>query len=239
MDTAGRAMSDSPFDKHLHAFEECLAAEDVSAARSCMDKLRVAAGADPAELAYAEARLAWLEHGAAAALPLLARVIELEVRHADAHYDLGCLAEERGERAEMIERFLRVRALDAESDRDGGIGVAEHFDHIERVAREVLDGLPGMFGERLGHVPVLIERRPSRALVEDGFDPRAFGLFEGATDSERDAPAPTRIVLFACNLLASFPDEPELSEQIELTLLHEIGHFFGLDEDQLDELGLG
>jgi predicted Zn-dependent protease with MMP-like domain len=232
-------MGDSDFDARLERFEECLAREDLAAARSCMRALAQSADPDRVELAYAEARLVWLEHGADAASPLLARVIELEPRHADAHHDLACLAEERGERERMIEHFLRVRALDARWDREDGVGVGAQFDHIESVARGVLDNLPEMFAKRLGHVPVLIERRPSRALVEDGFDPRAFGLFEGPTDAERDAPLPTRIVLFACNLLASFPEEPELSEQIETTLLHEIGHFFGLDEDQLEELGLG
>jgi predicted Zn-dependent protease with MMP-like domain len=134
---------------------------------------------------------------------------------------------------------LRVRALDAEHDRDAGLGKPEHFDFIDRVAREVLDALPAPFAARLDHVPVMIERRPARALVEDGFDPRSFGLFEGPTEAMRDVPAPTRIVLFACNLLAEFSDPDTLAHQVELTLLHEIGHFFGLDEAELEELGLG
>jgi predicted Zn-dependent protease with MMP-like domain len=46
-------------------------------------------------------------------------------------------------------------------------------------------------------------------------------------------------VLFACNLLAEFPERPTLAHQVELTVLHEIGHFFGLDEAELEELGLG
>ena len=76
------------------------------------------------------------------------------------------------------------------------------------------------------------------ALVADGFDPRALGLFEGPTEGTTDVPMPTRIVLYAANLLAEFPEEPELSEQIEVTVLHEVGHFFNLDEEQLERLGL-
>jgi predicted Zn-dependent protease with MMP-like domain len=95
-----------------------------------------------------------------------------------------------------------------------------------------------MFARRLEHVPVILEDRPSGSLVAEGFDPRAFGLFEGPTDGVRDEPAPTRIVLYAANLLAEFPDEPELSEQIEVTVLHEVGHFFGLEEEELERLGL-
>jgi predicted Zn-dependent protease with MMP-like domain len=220
-------------------FEESLECDDLVAARSCWQALANQLPEASLELDYAQARLIWLEHGADAAEPLLEALVASDPRHADAHYDLACLAEERGDQAAMVQRFLRVRALDAESDKAAGLGVAAHFDHIEQVAREVLDDLPEMFGQRLAHVPVLIERRPSRQLVESGFDPRSFGLFEGPTDGVSDYPAPTRIVLFACNLLAVFPEEPELTEQIEVTLLHEIGHFFGLDEDQLLELGLG
>ena len=231
-------MSPDDSGQLLDAFDEHLEAQDLSAARACLRALSELHGADHPEVLHARARLCWLEHGADAARGLLERVIELDPQHADAHYDLGCCAEELGDQAQMVRCFLRVRALDAEDDKYSDIGHAADVDHIERVAREVLDGLPEMFARRLGHVPVLIERRPSRALVEDGFDPRAFGLFEGPTDSMRDTVAPTRIVLFVCNLLAAFPSDPELSEQIEVTLLHEIGHFFGLDEEQLLELGL-
>ena len=59
------------------------------------------------------------------------------------------------------------------------------------------------------------------------------GGFEFAADR------PTRIDLFTANLLASFPDSQRLDEEIEITLLHEIGHYFGLDEDEVEALGLG
>ena len=52
------------------------------------------------------------------------------------------------------------------------------------------------------------------------------------------ATAPTRIVLFYSNLLASFPDRERLADEIEITLLHEIGHYFGLDEHEVEDLGL-
>mgnify|MGYP005813335487 CR=1 FL=1 len=50
-------------------------------------------------------------------------------------------------------------------------------------------------------------------------------------------PAPTRIVLFTSNLLASFADD-DLEEQVEITVLHEVGHYFGLDENDMVRLGL-
>jgi predicted Zn-dependent protease with MMP-like domain len=231
-------MSDEDIDQLLHAFDERLAADDVAGAERALAQLRARVGPEHTEALYAQARLTWLSAGPDAARYLFERVVASDPEYADAVYDLGCVAEELGDEQAMVECFLRVRALDAKRDRELGIGSESDFVQIERIAREVLEALPGMFIERMAHVPILIERRPSRTLVQDGFDPRAFGLFEGPTEREPDAPAPTRIVLYACNLLAEFPDEPALSEEIELTVLHEVGHFFGLEEDDLTKLGL-
>ncbi|MCA9711264.1 MAG: metallopeptidase family protein, partial [Myxococcales bacterium] len=111
-----------------------------------------------------------------------------------------------------------------------------------RVAARLLEGLPEPFASRLADVPVVLEPRPGAALVADGFDPRAFGLFEGPEDFGRRSHAvtdrPSRIVLFWANLLDAFGDETQLHAEVEVTLLHEIGHFFGLDEDGVDALGL-
>jgi predicted Zn-dependent protease with MMP-like domain len=238
-----RTMADTrvpePRARLLDDFEQSLGDGDIDGAARYLTRLEGLLPAGDPELQYARARLAWVEHGQEAALPTLLDVIALDPRHSDAHYDLGRIAEQQGDRETLVKHFLRVRALDAEHDRDAGLGLPQHFDFIDRVARETLDALPAPFAARLSHVPVLIERRPARALVEDGFDPRSFGLFEGPTEAMRDVPSPTRIVLFACNLLAEFPDPDTLAHQVELTLLHEIGHFFGLDEAELEELGLG
>jgi predicted Zn-dependent protease with MMP-like domain len=238
-----RRMADTrvpePRARLLDHFEQSLGDGDIQGAARYLTRLETLLAAGDPELQYARARLAWVEQGQEAALPALLDVIALDPRHSDAHYDLGRIAEQQGDRATLVKHFLRVRALDAEHDRDAGLGLPEHFDFIDRVARETLDALPAPFAARLSHVPVLIERRPARALVEDGFDPRSFGLFEGPTEAMRDIPSPTRIVLFACNLLAEFPDADTLAHQVELTLLHEIGHFFGLDEAELEDLGLG
>ncbi len=56
-------------------------------------------------------------------------------------------------------------------------------------------------------------------------------------DALEDRPA--RIVIFYANLIATCRDEDELEEQLRITLLHEIGHALGLDEDEVDALGLG
>jgi predicted Zn-dependent protease with MMP-like domain len=98
--------------------------------------------------------------------------------------------------------------------------------------------------ERLGPVAILIEPRPSRELVEEGIDARILGLFEGATSEELSGPdAPlttTRILVFSHNLGDAFAGEPEakLRAEVRVTVLHEVGHFFGLEEDDMERLGL-
>lgn len=166
-----------------------------------------------------------------------------ELARADAHYALARLCQDDGDHAEQVRHDLRVLSLDAAAHRRAGLGSRRDLALIREAAEQALDELPEPFASRLGDVPVVLEPRPGRALVEEGFDPRALGLFEGPDDFGRRsldvAVQPTRIVLFFANLLDAFPDEDDLREQVEVTLLHEIGHFFGLDEDGVDALGLG
>ncbi|HET7567589.1 MAG TPA: metallopeptidase family protein [Gaiellaceae bacterium] len=71
-------------------------------------------------------------------------------------------------------------------------------------------------------------------------DPDLFGLYEGVPLPERGDWAgslPDRIRIFRLPLVESFPDPDELENEIRITVLHELAHYFGLDEDRLDELG--
>ncbi|MFI5306185.1 MAG: metallopeptidase family protein [Polyangiales bacterium] len=222
----------------LDAFEEHLDDGELERAAEVLATAEALAGPDHPEVLFGKASLAWEQDGPEAAIPWLERVIALEPDHADARYALGCAAEERGDREAMIEHYLKVHALDARADRAARVGGEAALAEIERVAAEVLGELPERFASLLGHVPVVLEQRPSRALVRDGFDPRALGLFDGPEHGDHGTPAPTRIVLFVNNLLADFAEPDELEEQIEITLLHEIGHYFGLDEDDMVRLGL-
>ena len=234
-------MPKSSEDRLYDALEEveyALDDGDVEAASAALEKAERLGGATHPEVLYARACLAWETDGPDAAEGPLRQVIELDPEHADAHYGLAALAEERDDAETMVAHHLQVLLLDARQDRDAGLGNRQQLDAIEVVAREVLEGLPSPFREKLEAVPVVLDRRPSRDLVQDGFDPRALGLFEGPTHGERGAPAPTRIVLFVNNLLADFEDGDELAEQVEITLLHEIGHYFDLDEDDMVRLGL-
>jgi predicted Zn-dependent protease with MMP-like domain len=234
------AMSDEDLDELealLSEVEQCLSEGDVEGAREALEAAEEMAGPDDPDVGYGRS-LILLETGEVnEAVSELKRVLEIDPEFADAHHTLGLALEELGDEAGMIHHFLRTRVLDAKLDKDQGVGTPEELALIERAARETIDSLPEEFGERLKSVPIILEHRPSRSLVESGFDPRAFGLFEGPEHGRDDIPAPTRIVLFTSNLLASFADD-SLEEQVEITVLHEVGHYFGLDEDDMTRLGL-
>lgn len=71
-------------------------------------------------------------------------------------------------------------------------------------------------------------------------EPDLYGLYEGVPLTERGDWAgvlPDRIRIFRLPLVESFPDPGELDAELRITVLHEVAHYFGLDEDRLDELG--
>lgn len=234
------AMSDEDLDELealLSEVEQCLAEGNVEGARAALEAAEEMAGADDPDVGYGRA-LILLETGSVnEAATELKRVLEADPEFADAHHLLGLALEELGDEQGMIHHFLRTRVLDAKLDKDRGAGSPEEVELIERVARETLEALPEDYAERLKDVPIILEHRPSRSLVEEGFDPRALGLFDGPEHGRLDIPAPSRVVLFTGNLLANFTGE-ELEEQVEITVMHEVGHYFGLDEDDMVRLGL-
>ena len=93
-------------------------------------------------------------------------------------------------------------------------------DHVQ----EALDALPPELARALENVAVVVED-------EDPDDPDLFGLWEAAEYM------PDKITIFRKPLEATFPDPQELVEEIRITVLHELAHYFGIDEDRLDELG--
>ena len=106
---------------------------------------------------------------------------------------------------------------------------------FEAVVRAALAELPSGLADALVNVAIVIERRN-----ED--DPDLYGLFEGVPLTEGGPGAgglPNRIAIYEEPLTDDFPDPVELQEEIRVTVLHELGHYFGLDEDRLDELGYG
>ncbi len=101
--------------------------------------------------------------------------------------------------------------------------------HVERA----LTGLPPELRAAVENVEISVED-------EHPDDPDLFGLYEGVPLPERGDWAgtlPDRIRIFRKPLVESFPDPAELEQEIRVTVLHELAHYFGLDEDQLENLG--
>lgn len=104
---------------------------------------------------------------------------------------------------------------------------------FEDVVREALDSLPAELAAGLRNVAVVLED-------EDPDDPELYGVFEGIPLTEGGpgpGDLPNRIAIFRRPLEDDFPEVDELREEIRVTVLHELGHYFGLDEDRLAELG--
>ncbi len=101
-------------------------------------------------------------------------------------------------------------------------------DHV----RAALDSLPPELAHALRNVAVVVED-------ENPEDPDLFGLYEGVPLPERGDEAgslPDRIAIYRRPLEDEFPDPRDLEREIRVTVLHELGHYFGLDEDRLEEL---
>ena len=99
--------------------------------------------------------------------------------------------------------------------------------------RAALDELPPHIAEALENVAVVVED-------ENQEEPDLLGLYHGVPLPERGDMAgslPDTISIYRIPLEESFPDPDELREEIRITVLHELGHYFGLDEDRLEELG--
>jgi predicted Zn-dependent protease with MMP-like domain len=102
-------------------------------------------------------------------------------------------------------------------------------DHV----RAALDELPPNLASALRNVAVVVED-------ENPDDPDLFGLYHGVPLPEREDMAgtlPDKISIYRIPLEESFPAPDELREEIRITVLHELGHYFGLDEDRIAELG--
>jgi predicted Zn-dependent protease with MMP-like domain len=91
--------------------------------------------------------------------------------------------------------------------------------------RRALDALPPELARRLDNVAVVVED-------ENAEEPDLYGLFEGGGDF-----MPDKVTIYRLPLEGDFPDPDDLEDEIRITVLHEIGHYFGLDEDRLGELG--
>lgn len=160
-----------------------------------------------------------------------------EELRADALHVLGRIHEFTNDRVAMILAWQQVRKLDIVT-KAAGLTITE--DALEKIAVAALAELPEKIRKHLERVPILIDDFPSEDVVAEGFDPRSLGLFQGTPMPEEGGTAPqiTTILLYKKNLERFADNEEHLASEIRITVLHETAHYFGLDEDDLEALGL-
>jgi len=163
----------------------------------------------------------------------LALVLERQAFEAE-----GSEAEEI--RAQADSAFERANALDPIQF---PVPVSTDFDFFQAAIDEALDNLPRSIRDYIANVPILVEDFPSLEWVaNERLSPQLLGLFMGVPRTEaaltEQVPDLDRIVLFKGNLEKICRDREELIEQVQVTVRHEIGHYLGLDENDLERLGL-
>jgi len=116
---------------------------------------------------------------------------------------------------------------------------------FERLVDRAVAAIPFPYREALAEVAIVIEDDPTpEQLRDNGLEPwdTMYGLYEGVprTDYGADWVAvPNRISLYRRPLEEDYPDPAELEAEVRLTVLHELAHHLGIDDDRLEEIGAG
>ena len=117
---------------------------------------------------------------------------------------------------------------------------------FEGLVERALSRIPEVFREAMDNVVIVIDDWPTPELMDEMYgDPEkyVYGLLTGTPLTEQHledfGDLPTVIRIYQAALETDFQDQVELERELEITLVHEIAHFMGFDEDQLEELGYG
>nr|WP_239014063.1 metallopeptidase family protein [Archangium violaceum] len=161
-----------------------------------------------------------------------------------AHHYLGLLAERRGDGKEARKRFGKAQAL-APEEFPPPVELGE--EAFDKAVEDAVKALPGHVKEYLDNVTIAVEDIPKdEDLLGESppLSPCILGVFRGSPVGERNSilggfdPYPASIVLYQRNLERFAKSREELIEQIGITVMHEVGHLMGLDEDDLWQRGL-
>jgi len=106
-------------------------------------------------------------------------------------------------------------------------------ERFEQLVGDALDRIPEALGVLMDNVVVLVDDEPD--------EPGLLGLYEGIPLTEREAygglELPDRITIYRLPICASVDDEDAVVDEVLVTVVHEVAHHFGIDDDRLDELG--
>jgi predicted Zn-dependent protease with MMP-like domain len=117
-------------------------------------------------------------------------------------------------------------------------------DRFESIVQRAIDGIPAPFRVALAEVAIVVADDPSPdQLRQNDLEPddTLYGLYEGVPRTEWGADwasQPNKITIFRLPLEDDFTDPAELEDEIRLTVIHELAHHLGIDDDRLDELGV-
>jgi predicted Zn-dependent protease with MMP-like domain len=122
-----------------------------------------------------------------------------------------------------------------------------HFavhQRFEALVGDALSRIPPPFDQALDEVAIVIADEPDeRQRSENGLGPddTLYGLYEGVPRTEWGADwitVPNRITLFRLPLEGDFADPDDLADEVRITVIHELAHHLGIDDERLDELGV-
>ncbi len=245
---AGPDLGAAPMPLPALAAEALLLGDDPAAAERVVLAALARAPADPDLIVWkaaAEYRLWKFREASESARLALAAEPDL----AYAHQVRGLACDHLGRRDEAAAHLARATRLDPEA-----------FPPEPRISREAFDGVvretladvrrDERLGKVLEEVAVVVEDLPSEAVHRAGADdPDLLGFFAGRSLADRagdtsgwgpgpGAPHPGTLQLFRRNLLRACRDREELAEEIRVTVLHELAHLLGFDEEEMEGLGL-
>jgi predicted Zn-dependent protease with MMP-like domain len=179
--------------------------------------------------------------------------MDARVRHADparpAHLQAeAALREVRGARGLLLLPLGDGGSRTQRAKREERAGPtreepAMNDDHFQSLVAEAIDGIPKRFRRHIKNVAIVVEDEPAPDLLEDmEIEPpdTLYGLYQGTPMTERSwghgNALPDRIVLFKGPLERDSEDEDDLVVAIGETLIHEVGHYFGLSEAEIEEI---
>ena len=111
------------------------------------------------------------------------------------------------------------------------------------LVEEALRGIPRRFRDAMKNVAVVVEDEPSQDLLDElemGPDDTLFGLYQGTPLTEREATygytLPDRISIYQTPIEEACEDEEDIRRCVAETVIHEFGHYFGLSEEEIEEI---
>jgi len=227
----------------LKIVDASIAIEEGEPARALESLTGAERSADPAQFFYLRALAKFLLSRFEDARADAGRSLAIHPEMGETHDLLSRILEHLGDEEASRRHAEEANEIDSE---EYPLPLEVSDEEFDAVVEQSLKELPPRVRKPLEEIPVLVEPLPDRATLTADNPPLApdlLGLFRGSdlmTRRHDDLPAgPGAIYLFRRNLLRACRDREELSREIRITVQHEVGHLLGLDEDELENWGLG